>query len=176
MSAVPGEAKISGVTHADLGPISQLAREIWYRHYPGIITVAQIDFMLEQRYRPELIGAQLASGSAWWDKLEAGGRLIGFAAYEPGATPAAVKLDKLYVHQRFQGRGYGSTLLRHVETEARRRGAATLYLQVNKNNSSSIGMYRRNGYAVAEEGKFDIGNGFVMDDYIMAKPLTRDGP
>lgn len=166
-------ARITPVAEADLASIARLARDIWYRHYPGIITVAQIEYMLDQRYRPQSIRDQLANAAAWWDKLQVGGRIIGFTAYEPGAKPGSVKLDKLYVHQRFQGRGYGSMLLRHVESIASSRGAATLYLQVNKNNSSSIAMYRRNGYTVSEEGKFDIGGGFVMDDYIMAKPLAR---
>jgi len=31
----------------------------------------------------------------------------------------------------------------------------------------SIAFYERNGFAKTDEGIFDIGNGFVMDDYIL---------
>jgi ribosomal protein S18 acetylase RimI-like enzyme len=60
-----------------------------------------------------------------------------------------------------------------VEDIARKQGCHTVYLQVNKNNTSAIEAYQRNGYAVRESATFDIGQGFVMDDYVMAKKLVR---
>jgi hypothetical protein len=33
--------------------------------------------------------------------------------------------------------------------------------------------YERCGFAVRESGDFPIGNGFVMADYVMARPLDR---
>jgi ribosomal protein S18 acetylase RimI-like enzyme len=59
-----------------------------------------------------------------------------------------------------------------VENEARAKGARRLYLQVNRNNASAIGTYRKNGYEVAREVVVDIGGGFVMDDYVMEKALA----
>ena len=40
---------ISPLHDADIGPVCALAREIWMQHYPGIITVKQIEYMLAQR-------------------------------------------------------------------------------------------------------------------------------
>jgi diamine N-acetyltransferase len=171
MSRPGGDFRISAADDADFQPIARLAREIWYRHYPGIISVRQIDYMLDQRYRAEVMRRQIAGGRAWWDKLETDSRLVGFASYETGERNGDMKLDKLYVDQRFQGRGFGSALLRHVEAEACRHGCRRLYLQVNKNNRGAIAAYLRNGYAIAESVKVDIGNGFVMDDYVMAKEI-----
>jgi ribosomal protein S18 acetylase RimI-like enzyme len=171
----PSAYRISPVSTADVPAICALAREVWYQHYPGIITVRQIDYMLDQRYRPEIILEQIASGQAWWDKLEIDGRLAGFAQYEPGSKPASMKLDKIYVHSRYRGKGYGSALLAHVEAASRRRGMRTLYLQVNKGNAMSIAVYRRNGFEVAGEIKVDIGGGFCMDDYVMEKAVMSDG-
>jgi hypothetical protein len=42
---------------------------------------------------------------------------------------------------------------------------------VNKNNASAIDAYLRNGFAVTEAARFDIGRGFIMDDYVMSKAL-----
>ena len=136
MNTASDTARISAVSEADLQPLAQLAREIWYLHYPGIITVGQIDHMLEQRYQPAAIGSQIASGNAWWDKLEVGSRLSGFASYEPGSESTSVKLDKLYVHPRVMRRGLGFALLRHVEEQSLSRGYVSLYLQVNKYNAA----------------------------------------
>jgi ribosomal protein S18 acetylase RimI-like enzyme len=171
MNAEPTGTSISPVHDVDIAPVIALARATWYQHYPGIITVAQIDYMLAQRYQENYIRAQIDSGGAWWDKIEVDGRLAGFASYEPGARPDSVKLDKIYIHQRFQGRGLGSALLAHIERVSAQRGCDRVWLQVNKNNISSIAMYKRNGYRVAESVTFDIGLGFVMDDYIMDKQV-----
>lgn len=162
---------IRPLTAPDLKAVCALAREIWYQHYPGIITVRQIEYMLDQRYRPDVIRGQIASGNAWWFGLWVGGELAGFAACEPGAQAATMKLDKLYVHLRHRGRGHGAALIRYVEAFAAQRGCVQLYLQVNKHNSQSIRAYLRNGFSIARAIEMDIGSGFVMDDYVMVKRL-----
>ncbi len=174
MKTVAGAVRISPVTKADLGPLAQLASDIWYLHYPGLITVSQIDYMLAQRYKPAIIASQIESGEAWWDKLEVDSRLAGFASYEPGSEPLSMKLDKLYVHQREMRRGFGSALLVRVEEQSRSRGYRSLYLQVNKANTASIAFYKRTGFTVKDCVKIDIGNKFFMDDFVLSKSLTGD--
>jgi ribosomal protein S18 acetylase RimI-like enzyme len=159
----------------DIPDLVRLARDIWYRHYPGIIPVEQIEYMLAQRYGPALIRAQIAGGEAWWDKLLLDGRLIGFCACERGKAPDELKIDKVYVHYDLRGRGYGSLLIEHVQRRARTLGCRRLFLQVNKNNRSAIEAYLKNGFSVAESATFDIGGGFVMDDYVMVKEIRARG-
>jgi diamine N-acetyltransferase len=165
---------IAPVRDADIGPVCALAREIWLQHYPGIITVRQIEYMLAQRYSPAAIRMQLQAGAAWWDKLEVRGELCGFASYERGTEARAMKLDKLYVHQLVRGRGYGTALIDHVAKVAGRQGMNKLTLQVNKYNHGSVAAYRRAGFAVAKTVKVDIGNGFFMDDYMMEKDVRGE--
>lgn len=54
---------------------------------------------------------------------------------------------------------------------ARAQGCDQVYLQVNRNNFDSIAVYRRLGFEVADRVKTDIGGGFYMDDYVMAKDV-----
>jgi GNAT superfamily N-acetyltransferase len=164
--------RISALQEEDIAPVCALAREIWMQHYPGIITVKQIEYMLAQRYSPDAIRAQLRSGKAWWDKLEVRNELCGFASYERGSEARAMKLDKLYVHQLVRGKGYGAALIEHVAKAARRQNMDTLYLQVNKFNQGSIAAYLRVGFTVAKTVKVDIGYGFFMDDFVMSKSLV----
>jgi len=171
--APASEVRVAPLLEADIPELVRLARAIWYAHYPSIITAEQIEYMLEQRYGGDVIREQLASGSAWWDKLLLKGEMIAFASSEPGQDPKEMKLDKLYVRYDVRGRGYGGRLLRHVEQRARTLGCTRLYLQVNKNNRSAIDAYLRSGFAVSESAKFNIGGGFVMDDYIMSKAFGQ---
>src|SRR6267143_795213 len=76
---------------------------------------------------------------------------------------------RLDVRRRAAARG--GRARRHVEDEARRRGLARVVLGVNKSNEKALRAYRRNGYAVREAVKKDIGGGFFMDDFIMEKVL-----
>ncbi len=160
---------IAPLAEADVAAVIELAGVIWRHHYPGIISMEQIEYMLAQRYTPAVIRAQLQSGKAWWDEAVLDGRIIGFAQYEP--YERSMKLDKLYLHQDYQRQGYGGRMLAHVEDEARRRSFGAVRLNVNKHNLKSIAAYRKNGYAVVETVVADIGRGFVMDDYVMEKQL-----
>ncbi|MEO8166098.1 MAG: GNAT family N-acetyltransferase [Betaproteobacteria bacterium] len=167
------DVRIAPISEADIASVCALAREIWLQHYPGIITVRQIEYMLAQRYSAETIRTQLQTGEAWWDKLEAGGELCGFASYERAGDAQSMKLDKLYVHQLVRGKGYGAALIEHVSKAATGQGMSRLTLQVNKHNHGSVAAYRRVGFTVVKAVKADIGNGFFMDDYIMSRNLEK---
>jgi ribosomal protein S18 acetylase RimI-like enzyme len=60
-------------------------------------------------------------------------------------------------------------MLGHIEGRARELDTRALWLQVNKRNTGAIGFYRSAGFEVVREAVFEIGDGFVMDDYVMAK-------
>ena len=173
MSAPP-----DGVTPLDDGDVetvAALAREIWHAHYPGIISVAQIEYMLAQRYDPRLIRAELARPDVWWYRLVEYGHIVAYAALQLEPGTAAMKIDKLYVHPRRQRRGCGGRLLAQAEATTRGQGCGELVLTVNRGNQAAIAAYRRYGFAVRETVVQDIGGGFVMDDYIMTKPVKGEG-
>ena len=62
-------AQILPVLESDIDDLIALARNIWYRHYPDIVSVEQIEYMLDQRYQPDLIRAQICGGHAARDWL-----------------------------------------------------------------------------------------------------------
>jgi len=155
----------------DLELIQDLATSVWNAHYPGIITQDQIDYMLAQDYAIERLQQDLDQGMCI-DKLLVKGELTGFSAYGPTSSSDEIKLHKLYVDQSAHGKGFGSKLLEHCESNVKARGYHKIILQVNKNNSKAIKAYERNDYYVQESVVVDIGAGFVMDDFIMAKFLA----
>lgn len=150
--------------------MAALAGEIWHAHYPGIISDAQIKYMLAQRYDPALIRSELARDDVWWFVLREDGVLAAFMALQSDA-PGVMKIDKLYVKPALQRRGFGARLLDHAENVARGAGCAELVLAVNRNNVNAIAAYRKQGFTVRETVIKNIGGGFVMDDYVMVKKL-----
>jgi ribosomal protein S18 acetylase RimI-like enzyme len=150
--------------------LAELARVVWQAAYPAIISQGQIDFMLAQRYKPGLIRQTLARGDRWdaaWD----GDNMVGFAHGYP-MSDGDYKLDKLYVHPDYQRHGIGRLLIERIERHAREHSCGRLVLRVNRNNANAIAAYRKYGFAVATEVVEQIGEGFVMDDYVMIKELS----
>lgn len=161
---------IRPATLDELPLISQLAGRIWRAHYPSILSRQQIEYMLAWMYDAEQLRKDVDRGAVY-ELLLLDGRAVGFCATEAFAKDGVMKLHKLYLEVGEHGRGLGSLLLAHVEEQARRRGLAKVVLGVNRRNAKAIRAYERNGYAIREELKTDIGQGFVMDDYIMEKAV-----
>lgn len=149
--------------------LAELAGRIWRHNYPGILSPEQIDYMLTRRYHPPLIRQQLARGDHW-DVAREGATLLAFA-HSFHLEGGAVKLDKLYVHPDWQRQGLGAQLLARIEARALTHGRSHLLLRVNRQNTQAINAYRKYGFSIAREVVEDIGGGFVMDDYVMIKPL-----
>ena len=165
---------IRPVTPEDVEAIIRLARVVWQDAYPGIISQTQIDFMLEQRYDAARLLAELATPSICWEQISVDDTLAGFASTLLTDTAGEMKLDKLYIDPARQRLGLGGQLMAHIVSRARTLGCHTLILAVNKQNTRAIAAYRKNGFAVREAVRVDIGNGFVMDDFIMTKSLAPD--
>ena len=164
--------QIRPATECDLPAIAALAAVIWRAHYPEIIPAAQIEFMLEWMYSLETLKNEMHAQGIRFERLLIADELAGFASYGPTNEPGVCKLHKLYVHPNQQGRGFGSQLLKHCERGAARLGANRLILAVNKQNHRAIRAYEGNGYIIVQSIVTDIGGGFVMDDYVMAKALA----
>lgn len=158
-------------SHADLPLVQDLARRIWRVHYPGIISLGQIEYMLSYGYSDDSLRTFLASPGAGLALARVDGVPVGFAAWMRSAEPGTTKLDKLYVLQEAQRTGLGRRLIAHVEAAARADDSAAIVLNVNKRNATAIAAYAKCGFLVSCGIVVDIGNGFVMDDFIMTKAL-----
>ena len=161
---------IQSASPEHLPEISALAAVIWHAHYPGIIPLEQVDYMLARMYDVEVMRKEMDSGIVY-DRLLVTGELTGFASYGPNSNSGELKLHKLYVHPERQRQGLGTLLLNHVEATARQRAFTHLVLAVNKRNQQAIAAYLKHGFTVRESVVVDIGGGFVMDDYVMEKAL-----
>lgn len=86
-----------------------------------------------------------------------------------GST-AKTKIHKLYVLPEAQGKNIGAMLVNYISEKAKYNHQSAIFLNVNKYNSAQI-FYKKIGFIVAYEEIIDIGNGFVMDDFVMEKVL-----
>ena len=63
--------------------------------------------------------------------------------------------------------GFGKLAFESIKQIALKNDLFLIRLTVNRNNRDAISAYEKLGFEVVNESVTNIGNGFVMDDYIM---------
>ena len=129
---------------------------------------------IRSMYAPETIARELAEGVIW-EVASLAAEAIGFYSCTHEPAERRLKLNKLYLLPEWQGNGLGQALLGRVHELAASLGAGEVWLQVNKRNPRAIAAYERAGYCIERSAVFDIGGGFVMDDFVMTRPMTPAG-
>ncbi len=163
--------RLRGATTADIPLIRDIAHATWPIAYGSILSPGQLAYMLDLMYSEAALNEQMHKGHHFLI-AEEGNAAIGFAGYEHhyhGARNS--RLHKLYVLPKVQGIGSGKALLKAVEETSRAAGDVALELNVNRFNRSKD-FYLRHGFHIVREEVIDIGEGYVMDDYVMEKQLT----
>lgn len=152
--------------------ITELARtaaEIWQEYYISIITMDQIEYMIGKYQSVPAVLDQIDNqGYVYYGMYDEGGIAGYLSVKEEGGK---LFLSKFYVSKENRGKGYASQAMAFLEELCRERGLCHIWLTVNRHNESSIGVYRKKGFQVIREQVADIGNGYVMDDYVMEKEI-----
>jgi diamine N-acetyltransferase len=156
---------------ADLEAVRAIAYATWPDTFRGILTPAQITYMLDWLYALPRLRAQVATREHEFHIAELNGRPVGFCAHQlEHPEPGLSKIHKLYLLPETQGHGIGKALVLQVVAEASAAGHRAVVLNVNKYNRA-VGFYEAIGFVRDREEVIDIGSGYVMDDYVMRLDL-----
>ena len=154
----------------ELRRVAELADEIWHECFTDIISLGQIDYMVERFQSLDAMIRQIEEQSYTYLSVYDGGDLCGYIAVKPEQDDRFF-LSKLYLRADKRGQGIASAMLACVFGEARAAGKSSVYLTVNKHNDRAIAVYRKTGFVITDEVVTDIGGGYVMDDYIFTYTL-----
>ena len=152
---------ISVTTESQIEQVAELAKQIWTKHYTPIIGNEQVHYMLEKFQSKHAITDQINKHYHYF--LITTTYPIGYCAYLIEGT--SLFLSKIYILHSEQGYGFGRKLMSHVIDKAQDAACNQIRLTVNKYNSNSIAAYYKMGFVKNKEIIFDIGNGYIMDDY-----------
>lgn len=153
-------------TSADIALIQELAEKSWRAAYTEILSAAQIDYMLGTMYSVVELEKQIENPNLSYELILFDHQCAGFMGHELNVESGTAKLHKLYLLEEFKGKKIGVAAMSHLKDEVLAVGNTRLILNVNKNNPA-LHFYKSHGFTVYAEGVFDIGNGFVMDDFLM---------
>ncbi|MDH6309269.1 GNAT superfamily N-acetyltransferase [Dysgonomonas sp. PFB1-18] len=151
--------------------IRLLADKIWPLAFQEILTKEQTAYMMEMMYSADSLENQMDNGHHYLLAKD-GDEYLGYVSYELNYKDTdATKIHKIYVLPSLQGtKGVGRSFIEAVTEKAKENGNKELSLNVNRFNKA-INFYNRMGFEIARSEDIDIGNGFLMQDYVMNKKL-----
>lgn len=160
--------KLIKATVEEISLIQDLARRSWENAYADILSREQMEYMLGTMYSHDEIAGQFQNPEYHYYLIldENNNSFEGFIGYEHGYEEGTTKLHRIYLTPESKGKGFGKEALKFLTQKVYERGDHRIILNVNKYNSAQK-FYESQGYRVYGEGVFDIGNNFVMDDFLM---------
>lgn len=161
------------ITHVNtaeqIAELARLAAEIWREYYVSIITMEQIDYMIETFQSVSAITEQIHGQGYEYYLIESDDFMAGYMSVRQ--DEGKLFLSKFYIGKEYRGRGYASQAMAFLEQLCQDRNLSHIWLTVNRHNESSIAVYKKKGFRTVREQVAEIGNGFVMDDYVMEKEI-----
>ena len=171
--------------------LAKTAHDIWFEYWPALIGEAQTSYMVDMFQSPEAIERDLNENGYIYKLIyDEDEILVGYTGVKPEkfagneSDPAAsvhgteitklypdrLFISKIYLYAEQRGKHYASQTIAYLAEMARDMDLDGMYLTVNIDNELGIRAYEGNGFTIIEDVKADIGEGFFMDDHIMARP------
>lgn len=161
--------QIQRATEDHIFAIQSLSDVIWPHTFGEILTKDQIAYMMDMMYSTESLEKQMYELNHQYLLVEEDGEYLGYLSYELNYKGRkTTKIHKIYVLPATQGRGIGRFFINAVEEIAKENDNNTLSLNVNRYNKA-LDFYKRLGFEIVGVEDIDIGNGFLMEDYVLNK-------
>jgi GNAT superfamily N-acetyltransferase len=171
-----GESVIRRAHEADSLCIAVLGTQVFLDTYAteGIRPALAREVL--EALSPRAVVERIGEAATTFLVAERNGHLVGFAQFTaqaghervPYASPT--ELERLYVLERFTGRGLGKLLLRHAEDAARASGADGIWLTCWSRNIRALAFYASQGYEELGPTLFEV-YGEQHENRLFAKPL-----
>ena len=158
--------KLTALKIEQLPIVIDLTKKIWPVAYGEILSKAQLDYMIDKFYNETALRELIQKGHVFYLAQDDNGKEVGFVSYEINSEPNKTKIHKIYVLPETQGTGLGRQFFELVKEKAIENQQNAIFLNVNKYNNA-IHFYTKLGFTKVKDEVIDIGNGYVMDDYVM---------
>lgn len=150
---------------SEIHEIANLAEEIWHQHFTPIIGEAQVNYMVEKFQSYPALREQIRQNGHEYYQLFSSHTFAGYMGIHP--EKEALFLSKLYIKKDCRGQHLATEALHFLIELCKERGLHKIWLTCNKHNENTLAVYDHLGFVITDEQVADIGNGFVMDDFIL---------
>lgn len=139
-------------------------------------TPATMQAYLEQSFNTEKLYRELSDSSSSFYFLYADGELAGYLKLNesPAQTdindPYSLEIERIYVAEEFQGKGFGHVLMSKAVDIAKLSKKLYVWLGVWEKNLKAIFFYKKNGFYEVGTHSFVMGEE-KQTDFVMRKDL-----
>ena len=159
---------IKRVDRDNVDKLAEVANGIWHEYFTPLLGIEQVEYMVDKFQSVKGITNQLDNGYEYYFALS-DNEVAGYFGVQP--QDESLFLSKLYLKKEFRGKGVATKMLENIKQIAKNYSKDKITLTVNRYNHHTIEVYKHFGFDIIKEQKADIGNGFYMDDYVMALNL-----
>lgn len=159
-------------TDEEIQDVAILANEIWHQHFVPIIGIDQVEYMVYKFQSFPAISKQIREDGYEYFQLYLNDTFSGYTGVHQERD--ALFLSKLYIKESCRGNHLATHALNFLIQLCQERGLKKIWLTCNKYNANTLAVYDHLGFKITDEQVADIGNGFVMDDYILTYVIEED--
>lgn len=157
------------VTEEQIKVLADTANIVWHDAFKEILTLKQIEYMIEKFQSFNALTEAINKNGYEYYLIKADNNVAGYTGLHE--ENGKMFLSKLYILKEYRGKQVASKAFEFIENLAKEKKLKSVWLTVNKNNNHAIEVYKHKGFVVIRKQVADIGNGFVMDDYVFEKQL-----
>ena len=156
----------------DLDQLTDIARDTFYQTFAKDNKPENINTYLDKAFSRATIEKELQNtGSEFYFALDNNELISYLKINRPGSQTdlnesGSLELERIYVLEEFQNRGYGKQLMDKTIEIARDQNSDYLWLGVWDQNQGAIRFYERNGFVKFDEHPFYMGED-LQTDYLM---------
>lgn len=148
---------VNNITTA-LEKFNDYSKKLFALAYQDLLSQEQITYMNDLFFSVKSLENMIKEGYHFaYLMLE---EKVGFIAYK--INDEYLFLSKLYLDKNYQGRHLATKTIDYLK-----QFKLPIKLTVNKHNLHAITVYKKLGFEIVDSVVTSIGNGYVMDDYIM---------
>ncbi len=145
----------------DLNEFNLLSKKLFKETYKDILSSDQIKYMNEMFFSIDEIITNIKDNYIY-EYIIKDNLIAGFIVYKKHTDH--IYLSKLYLKNEFKGKNIAIEVFKYLSLNN-----LDITLNVNKYNKHAIHVYLKNGFIIDYEYNTDIGNNYLMEDYIMKK-------
>lgn len=162
---------IKEATIADIKIIQDIVNITWPITYGEILSKEQLGYMMDLIYSDESLTQQIQKQEQLFYIAYEETSVLAFMAIEHNYKNEAItRIHKIYILPEAQGKGIGKSLIDTVQKLANENNSTSLSLNVNRFNKA-LNFYKKIGFEIIAEENIEIGNGYLMEDYMMEKKV-----
>lgn len=164
---------IQKATVEDRFLIHDLASRTWEDTYGKILSKEQLDYMFEMMYAPDSLLKQMLELHHQFFIIKADNIPSGYLSIEKTGD-STYNFQKIYSLPELHGTGIGRFMIEQGVNYLKsiHSGSFTIELYVNRYNPA-VGFYKHMGLHEIATRDHCIGNGYYMNDFIMAMEINN---